>query len=63
LWVLNHVPVPDFIAHHSIGEYLGQAGPVIGWLTQQLRLADAMALILAGVVFRLMRRLLTLGIW
>jgi hypothetical protein len=63
LYLVSLIPVPDFLAHNSIGSMLGSAGPVIGWLGSSLDFGSAMALIAAGYAFRLLRKLFTLGQW
>jgi len=63
LWVVNHIPAPSFLSTHSIDEFLGNAGPVVGWLCSVMQLSTAMSMIAAAFSFRLLRKLMTLGQW
>jgi hypothetical protein len=57
------IPVPDWIANNSMGNLLGQAGPVAGFFMAKLQIPAALALIGAGYAFRLLRKFLTLFQW
>lgn len=57
------IPVPDWIANNSMGNLLGQAGPIAGFFMSKLQIPAALALIGAGYAFRLLRKFLTLFQW
>lgn len=63
LAALNAIGVPDFLTTYNLGTLLGQAGPTIIWLAGVMRLGECLLVISAGVAFRLLRKLLTLGQW
>jgi len=60
LWLIEQIPAPDFIEGSSIGSYLS---PDILWMLNQSGIDGAMAILASGVLFRTLRRILTLGIW
>jgi len=62
-FVVNQIPVPAFIEGHSIGNYLGSAGPTIGWIATELRVAEGLGFIGAAYAFRLLRKIVTVGFW
>ncbi len=57
------IPVPDFIANGSIGQFVSGAGETVLWAASTFKLAEGMALLAAGYTFRLLRKLFTLGQW
>lgn len=57
------IPVPDWIASNSMGNLLGQAGPVAGFFMAKLQIPGGLALIGLGYAFRLLRKFLTLFQW
>lgn len=63
VWVLNNVPVPQFLTQHTIGGLLGQAGSTILWFVDLFQIGPSMAVIASAMLFYLVRRVLTLGIW
>jgi len=63
MWVVNVIPVPDWLSQYSIGQFLGGAGPTIGWVVSELKIGQGLSIIAAGYAFRLLRKLLTLGQW
>lgn len=63
LAALNAIGVPSFLTTYNLGTLLGQAGTTAIWLAGVLRLGDCLVVISAGVAFRLLRKLLTLGQW
>lgn len=60
---IESIPVPDFITQYSLDSLLGQAGPTIGWLVSTFKIGQCLTIIAAGVTFRLLRKLFTLGQW
>ncbi|GGY20900.1 hypothetical protein GCM10008098_11960 [Rhodanobacter panaciterrae] len=60
---ISSIPVPDWIANNSMGNLLGQAGPIAGFFMVKLQIPAALVLIGAGYAFRLMRKFLTLFQW
>lgn len=57
------IPVPDFMTNYGMCALLAQAGPAVGWIYNELRFSECMALIVAAYGFRMTRKLLTLFQW
>lgn len=57
------LPVPEFMTTTSIGDLLGNAGPVVGWFVQTFKISECMSLLAAGAVFRITRKIVTFGKW
>lgn len=57
------LPVPEFIAQNSIGSLLAGAGPTVGWIVQTFKISECMAFFSAAALFRISRKILTLGKW
>ena len=57
------LPVPEFIADNTIGGLLAGAGPTVGWFVQTFKISECMAFFAAAAVFRISRKILTLGKW
>lgn len=57
------LPVPEFITQHTIGSLLASAGPTVGWFLQTFKISEGMAFFAAAAVFRISRKILTLGKW
>lgn len=62
-WIIELIPVPDFLSGVSIASMLGSAGPSVAWAVSTFRIGECIALIAAAYAFRLLRKLLTLGQW
>lgn len=60
---IDAIGVPDFLAGKSLGSLLGQTGSVAGFFMTQLRIWEGLALVGAGYVFRIIRKLVTLFQW
>lgn len=63
LYVMSLIPVPDFISSNSIGSLLGQAGSTILWWCDILQVGPSLTVISAAMVFYVIRRIVTVGIW
>lgn len=63
LYALSLLPVPDFLNGQTLGGMLGQAGPTVLWLVDVFQIGPSMAAISAAMVFYVVRRFITLGIW
>lgn len=63
LWVLSHLPIPDFIKDYTICALLQAAGPTVGWALNTFQIPLGLSFIAAGYVFRLLRKLITLFQW
>lgn len=61
--VVNGLPVPDFLDGLSLCGYLNAAGPIVGWAMGAMHIPEGMALIGGAIVFRMLRKLLTLFQW
>lgn len=57
------LPVPSFMTQHSIGSLLGNAGPTVGWYVETFKISECLALIAAGAVFKVTRKIVTFGKW
>tara|TARA_Y100001936_G_C16038889_1_gene650261 strand:- start:1141 stop:1431 length:291 start_codon:yes stop_codon:yes gene_type:complete len=57
---LEAVPVPDFVSNADISSYIH---PDIGFFLAQSGVTTGLAFIGSAMVFRFLRRILTLGIW
>lgn len=58
--VIEAMPAPDFITEYSLSDLID---PDILWMLHNSGVSTALSIISAAMVFRLLRRLLTLGIW
>jgi len=63
VWIANHIPVPDFLSQYSLSSLFAQIHPGVLYFVSFFRLPECLAIIGAGVAFRLIRKLLTLGQW
>jgi hypothetical protein len=61
--VLREMPAPEFLTSTSMGEILGRAGPTVAWLSGVMNVGECFAIIAAGFVFRIFRKLMTMGRW
>lgn len=60
--VVSAIPAPAFLTR-GLGGYLGGIDPAVLYFLSQSGLTDAFAILGAGLVFRLTRKLFTLGQW
>lgn len=60
--LIESLTPPDFM-DQSLGDVLGPTMPYIGSFLAQSGFAEAFALLGAGLAFRLLRKLFTLGQW
>lgn len=59
-FIVEQIPVPDFVQSVNINSFLD---PGLLWLVSQAGLHHALAMVGAAIVFRILRRIFTLGIW
>ncbi|HEL3255142.1 TPA: hypothetical protein UMF52_000408 [Stenotrophomonas maltophilia] len=57
------IPAPDFLSQISFCAMLNAAGPWTAFIVAQLRVGEAIALLTAALVFRLVRVFLTVFQW
>ncbi len=57
------IPAPDFLTQISFCAMLNAAGPWTAFIVAQLRVGEAIAVLTAALVFRLVRVFLTLFQW
>lgn len=57
------IPAPDFLSQISFCAMLNAAGPWTAFIVAQLRVGEAVAVLTAALVFRLVRVFLTLFQW
>lgn len=62
-YVINHIPVPDFLTSSSLGVMFSGIDPSILYFAQYFKLTECFALIASAVAFRLLRKFLTLFQW
>lgn len=60
--LIVEIPVPEFL-EDGMAEYVTRFPDSILWAMGITRIDDALAIVAAGVAFRLLRKLLTLGQW
>lgn len=63
IYVLSAIPVPDFIQSASLQQLFNGLGPDVLYLIDFFGIQYGLAIIGAGVAFRLTRKALTLGQW
>jgi len=61
--IVHLIPSPDFLTDVSFCGMLSAAGPWTAFIVGQLRVGEAMALLAAALIFRLLRVFLTLFQW
>ncbi|EML7987456.1 hypothetical protein D7Y24_02670 [Stenotrophomonas maltophilia] len=57
------IPAPDFLSQFSFCAMLNAAGPWTAFIVAQLRVGEAVALLTAALIFRLVRVFLTVFQW
>lgn len=62
-YVFESMPVPDFISGQSLGAILGPSFDSIGYFLSAAGIDSCLAMVLSATVFRVMRKILTLGKW
>jgi len=62
-WIIQHIPVPEFLASASLSGLFANVDPSILYFVHFFNLPACLGLIGAGVAFRLLRKALTLGQW
>lgn len=60
LWIIQQIPVPDFVENANIGDYIDAD---ILWMLNQASVGEAFLIMAAGITFYMLRRIMTLGIW
>ncbi len=63
LYVLSKLPLPEFMQNTSLGDMLSKGGNTVMWFAQLFQLGPSMVMIGIAIVFYLLRRVLTIGIW
>ena len=63
VWVLAKIPVPDFLTSQSLGTMLGNAGPTVLWFCDVFMIPQCMSVLASAMVFSVIRKLVTVGIW
>lgn len=62
--VLAAIPVPSFLSDGiNLSSYFAGFGPYPLYLLSRLGIANCVAVLMAGISFRLLRKLFTLGQW
>jgi hypothetical protein len=60
--IVEAIPVPDF-ANYGLSYYLTAVDPSVLYFLDRIGLAQALSMLGAGLAFRLLRKLVTLGNW
>ena len=60
--LITSIPVPEFLSN-GLGSYLNNVDPAILYFLGKSGLTESFALLAAGLTFRLLRKLFTLGQW
>ncbi|MGA4637426.1 hypothetical protein ACPA5B_26470 [Pseudomonas solani] len=63
LYLLTAIPVPDFLASYSLGAMFAALPAALQFFVGAFNLHLVFLIISAGVAFRLLRKVLTLGQW
>ena len=63
VWVFSHIPAPEVLKQQSLGSLLGNAGPSVSWAIGIFQIGPSATVISGAMVFYIVRRLFTLGIW
>lgn len=61
--LITAIPAPSFLASASLGSLLSGLPDYVRYFVGMLRLTDALAILLAGFTFRMLRKIVTLGQW
>jgi hypothetical protein len=61
--LVSSIPVPDFLTNNSMGDLINQLPSFALYVASAMAIPQAFLIILSGVSFRLLRKLLTLGQW
>jgi hypothetical protein len=59
----EQLPVPQFLHDYNLNMLLGNAGSTVGWFVQTFKIGECLAVIALGIIFRITRKILTLGKW
>lgn len=63
LYVINLLPLPSFMEGQSIGSMMGQAGNTVLWFADVFSIGPALTMLGAAMIFYVVRRVMTVGIW
>ncbi|MYM53139.1 hypothetical protein [Pseudomonas aeruginosa] len=63
LEVLKAVQSPEFLAQYKLSDVMGGASSDIGYFLYNSQIGTALAIIAAAVIFRIVRKAVTLGRW
>lgn len=61
--IIAGIPVPDLLTNTTICGLLNSAGPTAAWVMGVFHVPQGMALIAGAIVFRLVRKFVTLFQW
>lgn len=63
VWIVDNIGVPSFMTEYSFQGLFDAMGPTAGWILTTFRIGECFAILGVGMIFRLLRKLLTLGQW
>lgn len=61
--VISAIPAPSFLAQNSMTSLLGSMGPDVMYFISAFNLPACFAILGAGFMFRMTRKIFTLGQW
>ncbi|MCY1278778.1 hypothetical protein D9M68_226430 [compost metagenome] len=61
--IFEAVDPPDFLTQHSLASSMGPVMHDIGFFLAQSGLSTALSMISAAILFRMVRKIVTLGFW
>jgi len=61
--IIESIAPPDFLAQYRLADVMAPAMGDLGYFLAQAGISQALAMIATAVVFRVMRKFLTFGIW
>lgn len=61
--LIEAIPMPEFVSQYGLGALLANLPPGVQWFLVQMKIPQGLAILAAGIAFRLLRKLITLGQW
>lgn len=63
VYLFQQIPTPSFIEDYQLRDFVEQLPDEVLWFVGILRLDEALGFLTAALTFRLIRKIVTLGIW
>lgn len=61
--VIESIAPPDFLAQYTLASVMGPAMTEIGYFLAQSGVSTGLSIIAGAIVFRVMRKIVTFGLW